>query len=160
MGFVESRGRTWDTLTELNTWVSKQITDSGGLDTAYAALTYDTGGGRTKGDFIVHVATLATINIAGYNLRWVLQGSNTAAAAFTSYVPLAMVALGDTGASSYAPHFVSQDSPNSTAGGWYVRPFDNDYGGVLYRYLRCYFYTGGTPQAGTIYRAYISKDAG
>jgi len=156
MGFVESRGRTWDTLTELNTWVSKQITDAAGLDTAYAALTVDTGGGRTKGDFIVHAATLATVNIAGYNLRFVLQGSNTAAAAFTSYVPLAMIQLGDSAAGSYLPQFASMDK----GAGWYVRPFDNDYGGVLYRYLRCYMYVGGTPQAGHIYRAYISKDAG
>ena len=127
--------------------------DSDG-DTQY----FDTGGGYTEGMFVVDITqafgkgtryrySTAGAAAAGASLiRICLEGGKDTA--FASLCKLAEMEFGDSGE-------IAADEDKLSTGRYFV-PFVNDFGGVLYRYLRCYHYQYGSCASGIGYRAFIS----
>jgi hypothetical protein len=143
--FVRSaRGRLVDDLLVLKA-KGTVATTMVGEDPVGTDKSYDTGGGRTRGDFAINV--YATPNIlASTKLTFRLQGGRNSS--FSTLTDLAIVELGDSTQ-------ISSGSDMTT--GRYVVPFSNDFDGTVYRYLRHYLTCGGTCGTGVQYEAYISK---
>jgi hypothetical protein len=144
------RQRTFDTL--LDMWSTGATISPGtnvpGKDDAAAALSYDTGGGFTEGYLVVDVASCAVaVAASGKSFKLELQGSNVST--FATTVPLALMEFGD----AYA---IKATGAQVTAGR-YIAPFNNDWGGTVYRYLRMYCTTGGTSVTGIQFLAFLSK---
>jgi len=106
---------------------------------------YDTGGGRTRGDFAINVYAVPNI-LASTKFTMRLQGGKDTT--FATLVDLAIVELGDATQLSGSVDMTT---------GRYVVPFTNDFDGTVYRYLRHSITCGGTCGTGIQYEAYISK---
>lgn len=137
------------------------------------AKTFDTGGGYTEGMLAIDISQVAYASAASYHkgIDIILQGSNTAAGAFTEYVPLAKLGCDGTAATATDAGTDANGIPlrgnisGTTLGsidtGRYLIPFHNDFKGTVYRYLRIYtkFYGTASATGGTniTFKAYLSK---
>jgi len=90
---------------------------------------FDTGGGYTEGKLFIDVDTCATGTTIG---PWVIVLQGARDSTFATYVTLAQLELG----TAYGPQSTSHSTQHST--GVYVIPWSNDFGGEIYRWLRCY----------------------
>jgi len=128
------------------------------------AKTFDTGGGYTEGVLVIDLETI-TFATGASNYKTIdicLEGSNTAAAAFTDYVPLARLLCGIAATSTDPRLDIVHSTLACITDGRYIIPFHNDFGGTVYRYLRIYttFVTAtaeATGSAEVAFKAYLSK---
>jgi len=143
--FVKSaRGRLVDDLLVLKA-KGTVATSMVGEDPVGTDKSYDTGGGRTRGDVAINVYAVPNI-LASTKFTFRLQGSKNAA--FTTINDLVITEIGDATQ-------ISGGSDLTT--GRYIVPFTNDLDGTVYRYLRHYITMGGTVGTGIQYECYISK---
>jgi hypothetical protein len=129
------------------------------------AKVFDTGGGYTKGMFVVDVSDYtgnsAAASCAAVDI--ILEGSATST--FTAYVPLAKFRLGQNAAafahSRLGSGYIGDASTGCSFTATSVRlmkPFHNLFAGTVYRYLRAYVAVMGTVSNVHIaYNAWISK---
>ena len=113
---------------------------------------YDTGGGRTRGDFVVNMYSMCSFSATTGRAELCLQGSKNAS--FTTGCTLAVIELG-------GPAAINKNrgtlSTVSLAADRYMVPFTNDFGGIVYRYLRHYAgLNSGSFGSGVQYEAYLS----
>jgi hypothetical protein len=139
-----ARGRLVDDLLVLKA-KGTVATSMVGEDPIGTDKSYDTGGGRTRGDLAINVYAVPNI-LASTKFSMRIQGGKCSS--FTTLVDLAIVELGDATQ-------LSGSSDMTT--GRYVVPFTNDLDGNVYRYLRHYITCGGTCGTGIQYEAYVSK---
>jgi len=109
------------------------------------AKTFDTGGGRTRGDMVIDVYAVPAI-LSSTKFTMHLQGGKNAS--FSTLVDLAIIELGD------ATQITSNVDMTT---GRYIVPFSNDFDDTVYRYLRHYITCGGTCGTGIQYDCYIGK---
>lgn len=107
--------------------------------------TFDTGGGRTRGDLVLNVYAVPNI-LASTKLTFRLQGGKNSS--FTTLADLQIIELGDS---------TQITSAVDMTVGRYVVPFTNDFDDTVYRYLRHYITCGGTCGTGVQYDCYVSK---
>ena len=107
--------------------------------------TYDTGGGRTKGDMVLVVYAVPNI-LASTKMTFRLQGSKNSS--FSTIVDLQIAELGDATQLSGSADMTLDK---------YIIPFSNAFGDTVYRYLRHYFTIGGTIGTGVQYEAFLSN---
>jgi len=156
---LDNRYKIIDVETILNNSSETLATSSAGSVDAVDKVV-DTGGGYTKGMFIVDSTLMSGVGTAADNraIDIKLEGSNTAE--FTAWVRLAGFRFGVV--ASHTPSSWAGQSDSSAASastGRFMTPFHNDYNGTIYRYLRAYVQqmgTGATP-AQVKYAAYLSK---
>ena len=105
----------------------------------------DVGSGFVAGHVVVDISA---IEVADNDERYdiILQGSNDDAFA-SGYVDLAAVAVG-------ASEVVNADADTPT--GRIVLPFENEFMGTVYRYLRMYTVVAGTVATGINYTARLA----
>jgi hypothetical protein len=107
--------------------------------------TFDTGGGRTRGDMIIDVyATPAILASTKFVMRQ--QGGKNSS--FSTLTDLVITELGDATQ-------ITSDVDLTT--GRYIVPFSNDFDDTIYRYLRHYISCVGTCGTGIQYDCYIGK---
>ena len=111
---------------------------------------YDTGGGRTRGDFVINVYAVPNI-LASTKFTMRLQASKNSS--FTTGCDVVIFELGDTTQLTGATSLATADFTT----GRYILPFTNDIDGTVYRYLRHYITMGGTVGTGIQYECYLSK---
>lgn len=124
--------------------------------------TIDLGEGYTEGKLWVNVtakgATGFSTTASGTMYAWVIRGSNRSS--FDSgCVPLGQLRIGAPTTVQDSIRFsglfgASSGSPTT---GLYQIPFNNDYGGTVYRYLRVRFMIGGSAGTTPTWEAWISK---
>ena len=126
------------------------------------AKVYDTGGGYTDGLFVLDIETL-TRNTSAASCNTIdvcLEGSTTST--FTTYAKTAGFKFGSK-AAAFAHSRLGPDSTLATtvadgASLRYKKPFINEWGGAVLRYLRVYtVFAGTTCNLGIKYKAYLSK---
>jgi len=143
---LEQRGFPYDKLCIVQAESVGTITASaaGLATTGGSAAYFDTGGGYTKGQWIVDAHFVgSSASQAAMRLR--LQGSTTTT--FSTYVNLAAFDLG------YLTRTLNNVAKLS---GRYHFPFHNDFGGIMYRYLRVYMTKLGTLATGIDYASFLS----
>jgi hypothetical protein len=107
--------------------------------------TFDTGGGRTRGDMVIDVYAVPNI-LASTKFTMRLQGGKNSS--FSTLTDLAIVELGDS---------TQITSGVDMTTGRYIVPFTNDFDSTIYRYLRHYITCGGTCGTGIQYDCYLGK---
>ena len=150
MEFLKSaRGRVVDDLLILKA-KGTVATSMIGEDPVGTDKSYDTGGGRTRGDVVVNVYAVPNI-LASTKFTMRLQGGKNSS--FSTGYDLQILELGDktqlTGGMSLATADLST--------GRYILPFTNDIDGTVYRYLRHYITLAGTVGTGIQYEVYLSN---
>jgi len=122
-------------------------TASAAATNAGGAVAFDTGGGFTKFDWVVDVASCQTgATVSPWAIE--LQGSPSSSFG-TPTVVLDQIQLG---IAAQVNHTRGQ------AAGHHKRPASNDFGGYLYRYIRCYHRAGATPgTTGLDYSSFLTK---
>ena len=144
---LENRGKTFDSLCVLQAENKGTITASAaGVDSANVAAVFDTGGGHTIGDWVVDVHFCAS-GVSQSALYLSLQGSTTST--FSTKQELARMYFGN------ATRMAFNAAVRTT--GRFVRPFTNQYGDVVYRYLRVYCTGLGTFATGIDYGSFLAK---
>ena len=142
--FLKSaRGRLVDDLLVLKA-KGTVATSMVGEDPVGTDKSYDTGGGRTKGDVVIQVYAVPNI-LASTKFTMRLQGSKNSS--FSTMVDLSIVELGDATQLSGSADLTT---------GRYIVPFSNDFDATIYRYLRHYITCGGTCGTGIQYEVYLS----
>lgn len=156
---LDNRYKIIDVETCLNNSSETLATSSAGSVDAVDKVV-DTGGGYTKGLFIVDSTLMSGVGTAADNraIDIKLEGSNTST--FTSWVRLAGFRFGVVASHTASSWCGQADSSAASAPtGRFITPFHNDYNGTIYRYLRAYVQqmgTGANP-AQVKYAAYLSK---
>ena len=143
------RKTIYDTLCVLKATGTVATTLMTGENPLGTDFTFDTGGGRTKGRVVYDISrmgstTLAS-NLPSSKVTMRLQGGMDTA--FASLADLHVLELGDA----------TQISAEVDKGaGIYIAPFENDFGGQTYRYLRHRITIAGTISTIT-YTSWITK---
>lgn len=140
---LENRQFIWDSLLEMKD--SYNVAASAKASVDGVAKTFDTGGGFAEGVAVIDITAVA----AGTSGKFEICVQGGTSTAFSVYVTLARLVVG---------------KPAGTVGcsatpgiGRYLLPFNNFFGGTLYRYLRIYTFCSGTSAAGITYSAFFSK---
>lgn len=124
-----------------------------GMTGAATPLYVDTGGGFTEGYIVVDISdTVQDVAASQFFANVFLMGSTTAL--FPTQVPLALLSFGG---SIVQPHPSKHSVTSKLAAGRYMAPFCNDFGGVLYRYLRMYCVTGGSNNTGILFNGFLTR---
>ena len=145
MEFLRSaRGRVVDDLLVLKA-KGTVATSMVGEDPIGTDKSYDTGGGRTRGDVVINVYAVPNI-LASTKFTMRLQGGKNSS--FSTINDLQILEIGDATQ-------ISGGSDLTT--GRYILPFSNDLDGTVYRYLRHYLTIGGTVGTGIQYECYLSE---
>jgi hypothetical protein len=122
------------------------------------AKVFDTGGGYTEGKFVIDISAHTGYAAAAscQTIEICLEGSTTTT--FTTYAKLASLTIGQK-AAAFAHSRLGNDSTIASIGtGRFIKPFTNDFGGTVLRYLRCYAAFGGTVSDNDIeFEAWLSK---
>lgn len=145
---TSARGRVVDDLMVLKakgTVATSMVGENPASGDDAADKSFDTGGGRTRGDMVINVYAVPNI-LASTKFTMRLQGSKNSA--FSTIDDLVILELGDSTQ-------ISGGSDLTT--GRYILPFTNDLDGTVYRYLRHYITMGGTVGTGIQYECYLSK---
>lgn len=145
---LANRGKLKDDDLVLKGAATTKNTAAGAGTDSTGALVIDTGGGYTEGVVVVDVNSVQSgATTSDY---WIsLQGSNNSACG----TPIVDWPLLQLGIAAQVRHTRS----NVTANTRYIVPFNNDFGGYLYRYLRIYLHVGATPgTTGIDYEAFLS----
>lgn len=116
-----------------------------GEDSVGTDKSYDTGGGRTRGDIVLNIYAVPNI-LASTKFTMRLQGGKNSS--FSTLEDLAIVELGDSTQ-------ITSDADKTT--GRYIVPFTNDLDETIYRYIRHYITCGGTCGTGLQYECYLSN---
>jgi hypothetical protein len=144
---LDNRNRTFDNLCVLQAENKGTITASAaGVDSSNVAAVFNTGGGFTKGDWVVdvHFCASASSKDAVY---LALQGSTVST--FSTKQELARMYFGNLTRTSF--------NAAAKTTGRFIKPFSNQYGDVVYQYLRVYCQGLGTFATGIDYASFLSK---
>lgn len=154
---IENRSAIIDALNTLHNSAHKLVASGAGTVDGEATY-YDTGGGYTKGMFVVDISTLQGYSAAAscHVIEIALEGSSSAA--FTTYVRLASFRIGQKAAGFAHTRLGGDSTVSSFSVGRYMKPWHNKHGETVYRYLRAYATFAGTVSNNAIkFKAYISK---
>lgn len=122
------------------------------------AKVFDTGGGYTQGMFVVDVSAITKGGSAAscQTIEVCLEGSTTST--FTYFARLASFKFGNWSANFDHTRLGGDSTIATPAVGRWMKPFHNDFGGTVLRWLRCYTVFGGTVSNNSIkFSTYISK---
>lgn len=108
---------------------------------------FDTGGGFTRGNMVIRIATMPNILASTKFILRLQGGMNTG---FTTICDLNITELGDATQ-------ISATTDKGVAGNVLVVPFSNMFADTVYRYLRHEFDFSGTIGTGMAYEVYLSS---
>ena len=157
---LDNRKTIWDSLCELKdvgTGTTGATGSAGLVDSSLKI--WDSGDGRTAGMFVVNLGTayLASPSISQAKYVFRLQGSDDSSFG-TPIVNLARIEFGLSHATDPAVGLVPTSVRNvCTCPIMAHVPFENDFMGTVYRYLRVYAHTDGTVVTTFHYSAWLSK---
>lgn len=155
---VDSRGKTYDDLLELQSNVNVATTQEGKVDGS--AQYRDLGEGYITGMYIVDVTVLPK-NLDNAKFVFTLQIAKDTS--FSTWVNAAIIFLGNQASTPASAsnidfgHAIASAGEDQTGIGRYTVPFHNDFGGYIHRYVRHYITLGATPGTGVTHRAFIGK---